>query len=127
MITIRLYLPMRLPRRGLEEPLRFGAHGFGHATGLAVGPDDAPVVVIDPRPFELEDLGHARGEFELKPDREEDEGMLKSLHLGAREVGKELLHLAVGDQPGLPSFRKLRDVAARVRPVGAHAPDLGHV
>lgn len=86
-----------------------------------------PLRFGDPRPIELQDLRHARGEFELVPDREEHEGMLKALRLGAREVREELLHLAVDDQSSLSPFRVLRDVAAGVGPVGAHAPDLCHV
>ena len=54
-----------LPRSGRKQPVGFLAHGFGHTAGLAVGPDDAPVLQIDPFPFERDDLGAAASELEL--------------------------------------------------------------
>lgn len=55
---------------GREESIGFLANGLRHATGLAVGPDDAPVLEVQPVPLQRADLGTAGSELELKADRQ---------------------------------------------------------
>jgi hypothetical protein len=77
------------PRSELEKPERLCTHRLRHTAGLAVGPDDAAIVEVDPRPFELKDLRHPRCELELESDRENDEGMLQAFDLSALKILKE--------------------------------------
>src|SRR5262252_9328946 len=59
------------------------AHGFRDCAGLAVWPDDAPMYEVDPLPFHVDDLTHARRKGELQTNSEDKKWVLEPLRFGA--------------------------------------------
>lgn|GEM_PF-1555855 len=118
-----------LARRGGQQPMGFLAQGLGHAAGLAVGPDHAPVLQIHPVPLQRDDFGAAARELELQPDRQRQDGVIQSRAIGFQKVGipEQLAHFLVADEVGGLAVGVHRDMAARVGAVRPIAPHFGQV
>ena len=114
-------------RRRRKQPIGFLAHGLGNAANLAVGPHHAPVLEVQPAPFERADFGAPRRKLELQPDRQRDDVVLQPLRLQFLQLAEDPHHFLVHDEPGFLARRVHRDVAARIRAVRAEAPDFGQV
>jgi len=121
---IRAIVPARCRRK---QPIGFLAHGLGHAAGLAVGPDDAPVLEVHPIPLERDDFAATAGELELQPDRERDDVALQSLGLQMLKMTEQLAHVLVANEVGGLAVGEHRDMPARIGAVGPVAPHLGQI
>ncbi|MPM86519.1 hypothetical protein SDC9_133608 [bioreactor metagenome] len=115
------------PGRGGQQLVGFLAQGLGHAARLAVGPDHAAVVQIDPSPFQRDDFRAPPGKLELQADRQRNDVVLQALGLDRVKVPKQLAHVLIADEVGSLAVWVHRDVAARVGAVRPVAPYLGQV
>lgn len=117
--------PARCPRK---QPIGFRAHGLGHAAGLAVRPDHAAVLEVEPSPFEWTDFGALCGKLELQADRQRDDVVLQSFGLQLVQVAIDRsAQFAVHDEPGFLARREHREMAAWVRAVQGVAPHFGQI
>ena len=110
-----------------QPPIGFLTHGLGHAAGLAFRPDDAPVLQVDPLPFEQHDFGAAGRELELQPDCQRDDIGLDTPGLHLDELLEQLAHFLVGNQAGCLAGEIHRDVTTQVRAIRPVALQFGHV